>query len=73
MRGWKVGGVGPQDGPDSLGGDLAWGLGLSVFAPIPKKEHWPLMLHGFINAGKVVGYDRCEWTSRSIFTAKILI
>ncbi|KAI9636477.1 putative mitochondrion protein [Dioszegia hungarica] len=58
MRGWKVGGVGPQDGPDSLGGDLAWGMGLSVFAPIPKKEHWPLKLHGFMNIGKVVGYDR---------------
>ncbi|RXK37485.1 mitochondrial protein [Tremella mesenterica] len=57
VRGWKVGGLGRRDGPDSLGGDLAWGLGLSVFAPIPKKELWPLKLHSFLNIGKVVGYD----------------
>jgi hypothetical protein len=60
MRGWKVGGVGPRDGLDGLGGDLAWALGLSVFAPVPKKEHWPLKLHGFLNVGKVVGYRRGE-------------
>ncbi|WVQ81608.1 hypothetical protein IAT38_003732 [Cryptococcus sp. DSM 104549] len=66
IRGWKVGGLGRRDGPDSLGGDLSWALGLSVFAPIPKKEHWPLKLHGFINGGKVVAYD----TARS-FTSNI--
>lgn len=43
---------------DSLGGDLAYGLGVSLFAPIPKKEHWPLKLHTFMNIGKVVGYDQ---------------
>ncbi|KAK6903821.1 hypothetical protein I203_107329 [Kwoniella mangroviensis CBS 8507] len=60
VRGWAVGGLGRRDGPDSLGGDLSWALGLSVFAPIPKKEHWPLKLHGFINGGKVVAYDRAR-------------
>ncbi|WWC86982.1 uncharacterized protein L201_001863 [Kwoniella dendrophila CBS 6074] len=60
VRGWGVGGLGRRDGPDSLGGDLSWALGLSVFAPIPKKEHWPLKLHGFINSGKVVAYDRAR-------------
>ena len=58
MRGWKVGGLGRRDGPDSLGGDLAWALGLSVFTPIPRKEHWPARLHTFLNVGKVVGYDQ---------------
>ncbi|WVQ97995.1 hypothetical protein IAU59_005115 [Kwoniella sp. CBS 9459] len=58
VRGWKVGGMGRRDGPDSLGGDLSWGLGLSVFSPIPKKEHWPLKLHAFLNGGKVVSYDQ---------------
>ncbi|KAK4686090.1 hypothetical protein P7C73_g4041, partial [Tremellales sp. Uapishka_1] len=58
MRGWKIGGLGLRDGPDSLGGDLAWAMGLSVFAPIPKKADWPLKLHSFLNFGKVVGYDQ---------------
>ncbi|ORY31035.1 surface antigen-domain-containing protein, partial [Naematelia encephala] len=58
VRGWKVGGLGLRDGPDSLGGELSWGLGVSLFSPIPRKEHWPLRLHSFLNIGKVVGYDR---------------
>jgi outer membrane protein insertion porin family len=45
---------------DSLGGDLSWALGLSLFAPIPKKEHWPLKIHSFLNVGKVVGYQQGE-------------
>ncbi|RSH92067.1 hypothetical protein EHS25_008479 [Saitozyma podzolica] len=60
LRGWKVGGVGLRDGVDSLGGDLSWALGLSLFAPIPKKEHWPLKIHSFLNVGKVVGYQQGE-------------
>lgn len=46
---------------DSLGGDLAYALGLSVFAPFPVKPEWPLKLHGFLNLGKVVGYQCREW------------
>ncbi|UOH82126.1 hypothetical protein LQV05_004817 [Cryptococcus neoformans] len=66
IRGWKVGGVGRRDGPDSLGGDMSWALGLSVFAPIPKKEHWPLKLHGFLNGGKVVAYDTSRGFAENI-------
>ncbi|WWC67858.1 uncharacterized protein I206_101775 [Kwoniella pini CBS 10737] len=66
IRGWAVGGLGRRDGPDSLGGDLSWALGLSVFSPIPKKEHWPLKLHGFINGGKVVAYDRARSLSDNL-------
>lgn len=60
MRGWKVGGIGPRDGGDSLGGEFAWATGLSVFAPIPGREYWPLKLHGFVNVGRVAGYNRCK-------------
>jgi hypothetical protein len=35
-------------------------MGLSLFAPIPKKEHWPLKIHSFLNVGKVVGYQQGE-------------
>ena len=45
---------------DSLGGDLGWAIGASLFAPLPELGHWPLRLHGFVNLGKVVGYDRGE-------------
>lgn len=57
VRGWKVGGLGLTDRVDSLGGELAYGVGTSLILPIPKKEHWPLKIHSFVNAGKVVRYD----------------
>lgn len=53
-----MGGMGLRDGPDSLGGELAWGLGVSVLAPIPGKAEWPVKVHSFLNFGKVVSYDR---------------
>lgn len=45
---------------DSLGGDLAWALGVSVFAPCPTKKEWPVRLHGFLNTGRVVGWESGE-------------
>ncbi len=45
---------------DSLGGDLAFALGLSVFAPLPYRPQWPVKLHSFINTGKVVGWHGGE-------------
>ncbi|GMK57840.1 hypothetical protein CspeluHIS016_0406740 [Cutaneotrichosporon spelunceum] len=58
VRGFKVGGLGMSDKSDSLGGDLAYALGVSMIAPIPKKEQWPLKLHTFVNLGKVLRYDQ---------------
>ena len=63
MRGWRVGGMGLRAGPDSLGGELAWGMGLSMFAPIWGRPDWPVRGHGFLNVGKVVGYDRGGFAS----------
>jgi outer membrane protein insertion porin family len=62
LRGFKVGGLGLRDGNDSLGGDMGWGLGLSVFTPFWNRAHWPVRVHSFVNAGKVVGYDKSEQT-----------
>lgn len=56
--------MGLHDGPDSLGGEMSWGLGLSVFAPIWNAA-WPVRGHGFLNVGKVTGYDRSELESFS--------
>lgn len=36
---------------DALGGTLFYSAGLSLFSPIPRKSHWPLKLHTWINAG----------------------
>lgn len=57
VRGFKIGGMGAHDGSDSLGGDLAFALGLSLFAPVPGKPQWPIKLHSFLNLGRVVGWD----------------
>jgi outer membrane protein assembly factor BamA len=45
------------DTDDSLGGDLAFATGMSVFAPVPGQPQWPLKLHGFINTGRVTAWD----------------
>ena len=68
VRGFKIGGMGLRDGRDSLGGDLSWGMGLSVMGPIPgkpKREGWKLRWHSFINAGKVIGYNQGEQEDRA--------
>ena len=66
LRGFKVGGLGQRDGPDSLGGDMGWGMGVSVLAPFWNKAHWPVRLHSFVNLGKVVGYEKGECNNPSL-------
>ena len=44
---------------DSLGGDLYWAAGLSVISDIPKRPHWPVKLHSFVNLGRLDSRDRC--------------
>ena len=56
-----MGGMGLNDRQDSLGGEMSWGMGLSMFAPIWGKREWPLRAHGFLNVGKVTGYNRGEF------------
>jgi hypothetical protein len=60
VRGFTTNGLGPRDGSDSLGADLTYSLGLSLYGPLPIKPEWPLKLHAFANAGKLapLGEDR---------------
>lgn len=51
---------------DSLGGDLYWSAGLSVISDIPKKGHWPLKTHMFLNAGRLDGIDKCQSLSSAV-------
>ncbi|KAJ3922691.1 surface antigen-domain-containing protein [Lentinula edodes] len=58
VRSMRFAGLGPRDGLDSLGGDLYWSAGLSVISNIPKKGHWPLKTHMFLNAGRLDSIDK---------------
>lgn len=53
LRMFRLNSLGPKSQQDSLGGDAFWSLGLSLLSPIPRKPHWPLMLHTFVNAGQM--------------------
>ena len=45
---------------DSLGGDLFWAAGASLITHIPRKPHWPVKAHAFINAGQLEPLHRHE-------------
>ena len=60
--------LGPKDGADSLGGDLYWSAGLSLISDIPKKPHWPVKLHGWVNAGRLDVVDRSKLFLRTLMT-----
>ncbi|KAG7447227.1 mitochondrial protein [Guyanagaster necrorhizus] len=62
VRSFQSNGLGPRDGPDSLGGDIYWSAGLSMISNIPKKAHWPVKTHVWLNAGRLDAMDR----SRSV-------
>lgn len=47
---------------DSLGGDLYWAAGLSLIADIPRRSHWPLKTHFFVNAGRLDTLDICVYS-----------
>ncbi|TKY89245.1 hypothetical protein EX895_001776 [Sporisorium graminicola] len=53
LRMFRHSSLGPKSDTDSLGGDAFWSLGTSLLSPIPRKPHWPLMLHAFANAGQI--------------------
>ncbi|PCH45027.1 hypothetical protein WOLCODRAFT_165558 [Wolfiporia cocos MD-104 SS10] len=60
VRMFRANGMGPRDGPDSLGGELYWAAGLSLISDIPRKPHWPVKIHGFVNAGRLDGIDQSK-------------
>jgi outer membrane protein insertion porin family len=36
-----------------MGGDVYWSTGVSIISNIPYKPHWPVKMHGFVNAGSL--------------------
>ncbi|KAM0791023.1 hypothetical protein ACM66B_004321 [Microbotryomycetes sp. NB124-2] len=57
VRMFRPNAMGPRDNNDFTGGDLCWALGASVLAPFPRKPDWPLKLHAFVNAGRLVRWS----------------
>lgn len=45
---------------DSLGGDIFYSLGLSLVTGMPRKPHWPIKTHVWVNAGQLDSLNRGE-------------
>jgi len=43
---------------DSLGGDVFWAAGASLITHLPRKPHWPVKAHAFLNAGQLESLHR---------------
>ena len=56
VRGFRLGGLGPRDGADAIGGDVYVAGGTSLLLPFPKVgKEAPLRLQAFVNGGRLVG------------------
>ncbi|EIN09167.1 mitochondrial protein [Punctularia strigosozonata HHB-11173 SS5] len=53
LRMFRQNSMGPRDDDDSLGGDIYYSAGLSLISDIPRKAHWPVKTHVFVNAGRL--------------------
>ncbi|UZJ54647.1 hypothetical protein CBS101457_003967 [Exobasidium rhododendri] len=60
VRMFRYNSLGPKDGYDSLGGDVFYSLGGSVFAPVPTKPDWPLKFQTFLNVGQLIQLDQSQ-------------
>jgi len=56
---------------DSLGGDVHWSAGVSLITDIPKREHWPVKTHLFVNAGRLDAVDKC-WSFSHDFSYALI-
>jgi len=55
VRGFRFAGLGPRDGPDSVGGDVYAAGGASLLFPLPRVgTEKPLRLQAFINGGRLL-------------------
>ena len=55
VRGFRLGGLGPHDGTDALGGDIYAAGGASLLFPLPRVgKDTPLRLQAFVNGGRLL-------------------
>lgn len=58
VRGFKIGGLGPRDGSDSVGGDVFAAGSVNMLLPLPKTgADSPLRLQLFANGGRLVALE----------------
>lgn len=58
VRGFKLGGLGPRDGGDSVGGDVFAAGSVNMLLPLPRTgADSPLRLQLFANGGRLVALD----------------
>lgn len=58
VRGFKIGGLGPRDGNDSVGGDVFAAGSVNMLLPLPRTgADSPLRLQLFANAGRLVALE----------------
>lgn len=63
VRGFKLGGLGPRDGGDSVGGDVFAAGSVNVLLPLPRVgADSPLRLQLFANGGRLVALDNEDKT-----------
>ncbi|KAI0996611.1 hypothetical protein K3495_g11573 [Podosphaera aphanis] len=68
VRGFKASGLGPRDGPDSIGGDVYAAASTNLFIPLPRAGiDKPIRLQIFANAGRLLALsDGTETKDRGI-------
>ncbi|KAF3037330.1 hypothetical protein E8E12_003923 [Didymella heteroderae] len=55
VRGFRLGGLGPHDGADAVGGDVFAAGGASLLLPVPRVgKETPLRVQAFINGGRLL-------------------
>lgn len=65
VRGFKLGGLGPHDGADSVGGDVFAAGSANMLVPLPRLgAESPLRLQLFGNAGRLVALNRSTRESK---------
>ncbi|KAL8715148.1 MAG: hypothetical protein Q9220_001105 [cf. Caloplaca sp. 1 TL-2023] len=59
VRGFRLGGLGPRDGTDAVGGDLYAAGSANLLMPLPRVgPEKPFRLQAFVNAGRLLALQR---------------
>lgn len=66
VRGFRLAGIGPHDGPDAVGGDVYAAGGASLLVPVPRVgKETPLRFQAFINGGRLLSLKSSSSSSSS--------
>ncbi|KAK1825945.1 surface antigen-domain-containing protein [Podospora conica] len=65
VRVFQLGGLGPHDGKDAVGGDVYAAAGVNVMVPLPRVgAESPLRMQAFVSAGRLVALRSSRWKGR---------